>query len=167
MPEDDFIRLGDTDTTDNTGTTGSDTGTDIPERERPPRTRDMRRLQDQLADAYTQVGVILGIVGGRTGNLAGYIMARRADMLAESWIDLAERDARVRRAIQQVLQIGGWSGVIAAHMGVVLPVLAASGTLPEQVSEKIMLGLMMQDPELFAHLTGQTAPANGHGSPGN
>lgn len=157
--EDRIIHGGATHTT---GATGGDTddGPTI-ERERPPRSRDMRKMEQQLADAYTQVGVIVGIIGGRTGNIAGFVLARRADMLAASWMDLAERDVRVRRAIQNVLQVGGWSGVVAAHAGVLLPVAAVSGVLPEPVSEKIMLGLAMQDPELFAHLTATAAPSNG------
>lgn len=165
MEADEFIRVG-PDTTGTTGTTDNDTDIPSPERERPPRSREMKRMQQQLADAYTQVGIIIGIAGGRTGNLAGFIVARRADMLAESWIDLAERDARVKRAIQNVLQIGGWSGVVAAHASVILPVAAMSGVLPPPVSEKIMMGLAMQDPELFAALTQQAAPptSNGYGT---
>lgn len=161
--DDEFIRVG-PETTGTTGTTGTD---DIPspERDRPPRTRDLKRMQQQLADAYTQVGVIIGIVGGRTGNLAGFIMARRADMLAESWIDLAERDPRVRRAINNILQVGGWSGVAAAHASVILPVAAMSGVLPEPVAEKIMLGLAMQDPELFTLL--QAHAQSGQNGAGN
>lgn len=168
--EPDFIRIRNQEpdsTTGTTGTTGTDTDIPVPERERAPRSRDMRRLQEQLADAYTQVGIIIGIMGGRTGNLAGFILARRADVLSEAWIDLAERDIRVKRAIQSVLQIGGWSGVIAAHASVIMPVAALAGVLPEPVAQKVMLGLAMQDPELFSHLTAQTAPENGHGSAGH
>lgn len=151
-------------TTGNTGTTGNTSNEPQPERERAPRSRDMRRLEEQLTDAYTQVGVILGIIGGKTGNLAGFIVVRRSEMLAGAWIDLAERDAKVKRAIQSILQAGGWAGVATAHAGILLPIAAMSGVLPEAMAEKIMLGLAVQDPELFAHLTAQaSAMSNGVG----
>jgi hypothetical protein len=153
----------DDDDSNATGTTGATGATDTPspDRDRPPRSREMRRLQEQLADAYTQVGIILGIVGGRTGNVAGFIVARRGDVLAESWIDLAERDIRVKRGIQSILQVGGWSAVVAAHATVVLPIAAMAGVLPEPIAGKVMVGLAMQDPELFAQLSAQMASENG------
>jgi hypothetical protein len=140
-----------------TGATGATDTDDFPgvERERPKRTPELRRMETQLADLYVQAAVILGIATGPTGNMAGTVIASKAGVLAESWIDLAERDPRVRRAIKSILQGGGWAGVIAAHVGVALPIAALVGVLPPPVAQKVFMGLMLTEPDLYAQLQAQ------------
>jgi hypothetical protein len=132
-----------------TGATGSGNtlGPDEPPKER---TRDLARMEADLSQLYVNVGVMAGVIGGQTGDLAGTVVARRADLLAGSWIDLAERDQRVRTAIKRLLQGNAWSGVIFAHVAVALPIAAVAGVLPEPIAQKVMIGLMVQDPELYA-----------------
>lgn len=140
-----------TEGTDTTDTTGADTGTDAPfTAEREPRRPEFRRMETELAQFYSTIGVGAGMFGGNAGNFAGQLVARRSGELASSWIDLAERDIRIKRAIQSLLQGGAWSGVIFAHVGVALPIAAYLGVIPEQMSQMVWVGLAAQDPEFYA-----------------
>lgn len=168
------VHIGD-DTDNATGTTEAtdtrDDGANEYEpfaREDRPRSRELARLEADLAQMYVNVGLVAGVAGGQAGNIAGTVIAQKADTLAGSWIDLAERDPRVRAAIKRLLQGSAWSGVVFAHVGVFLPIAAVTGILPEPVAQKVFLGLAVQDPELFAYLSGvaaqQQAGTNGHGA---
>lgn len=146
----------DTGATDTTDATDTDTSVDdFTEREKPPRTPELRKMERQLADLYAQAAIIAGIATGPTGNMAATVVTAKADVLAGSWIDLAERDQRVRRAIKSVLQSGGWAGVIAAHIGVALPIAAMTGVLPAPVAQKVFMAMAITEPELMASLRQQ------------
>lgn len=133
-----------------------------PEKER---SRDMRRLEAQLTEVYVTVGTYGGMAAGKRGMLSGTIVAANAGILASSWIDLAERDARVKRALQNIVQSGGWAGVIGAHVVAVLPILAVYGVLPEQMIPMVWMGVAAQNPQLYETLQNQTAAfgMNGNG----
>lgn len=165
LGEDEFDTTGTTGTTDDPEDVRDDAPFTQPTRER---TRDLARLEEDLTQLYVNVGVIAGVVGGPGGNLAGTVVASRAPMLAGSWIDLAERDQRVRTAIKRLLQGNAWSGVAFAHIAVALPIAACTGILPEPVAQKVMMGLALQDPELYgvmsAYIQQQQAATNGNGA---
>lgn len=141
---------GDTDGTDSTG--ADDPFTAEPKE----RTRELAKMEAQLRQLYANVGTYGGMVTGPTGYLAGGIVAANAEDLAASWIDLAERDAGVRRAIQNVLQGGGWAGVIGAHVVTVLPILAVAGVLPQHFAHQVFRGLAAANPSLYLWLAQQT-----------
>lgn len=132
------------------------------------RTPSLRRMEEELAQLYVNAGLIASMFGGNGGNVAGTIIAHKADTLAGSWIDLAEKDQRVKRAIQSILQGGAWSGVIMAHVGVAMPVAAVTGLLPRRIAQQVMVGLMATDPQLAQFLANTMQAANnGQATPGD
>ena len=121
------------------------------------RTRELKRLEDQLTDVYASIGV-WGGMAGQFGHLTGQVVARNSTNLAASWVDLAEKNPGVRRALQNFVQAGGWAGVIGAHVAVALPIAAMAGVLPRDMAQRVFMGLAVMDPELYEYLRGQTQP---------
>lgn len=161
---------GYTEHTDDTEPTGSDRPPSAAPFEPEPRerTRDLARMERQLTELYANIGTYGGMMTGQKGMLAGGVIAGNAASLAEAWIDLAERDQGVRRAIQRVLESGGWAGVIGAHVVTILPIAALAGVLPANMAQQVFRGLAVANPELYAWLAMQTGntptppPENGN-----
>jgi hypothetical protein len=81
-------------------------------------------------------------------------MHKRAGELAEAWVDLAERDPRVKRTLERLLEATGWGGIVAAHVAIIIPVIANRGMLPDGIANGAAAFTLMQNPEvapLFNH----------------
>lgn len=114
----------------------------------PERTPAMRKLEQQLAAFYVDIGIYGGMFTGKRGMLTGTVISANAGMLAGSWVDLAERDPAVKRALTNLVQSSGWAGVLGAHVAVILPVLAIWGVLPEQMAAMVWMAVDAQNPAL-------------------
>jgi len=67
-------------------------------------------------------------VGGEKLKFIGLSVARSADEIAEAWIDLAEDDRRVLKALESLTSFSGWGKVIGVHLmavGTAVPGIAA------------------------------------------
>lgn len=138
------------------------TGPDPFERDDRPRTPTFKKLERQLTDVYVQGGLVLSIAGEDFG---GKLIARRADLLAGSWVDLAENDPKVKRGLDRFLAGSGWSAVIISHAMIALPIAAARGLLPAPIAEKVLMGMLMQDPEFMGpYMQGVATGQNGNGN---
>lgn len=126
------------------------------------RTPTVARLESRLHDFYAQFGLGLSMFGDP---FAGTLIAKRSALLAESWADLAEHDAAVRKALERILEAGAWTGVIAAHASTILPILAVRGVFPENIAQKIMAVTLASDPELAVMFMDSPATGvNGNGA---
>lgn len=130
----------------NTGTTGTP-DTDTGPGTAPPRTGPQSKLETQLHDFYAQLGTYLGLMMPEP--FVGMMIAGNAEAAASAWTDLAAQDPAVKRAIERILSGGAWANVIGIHAaGIVLPILAFYGRLPDQASAILLMGIARSNPEL-------------------
>jgi hypothetical protein len=125
----------------------------------------MRKLETQLRELYETLAVV---VVAPLDQLGGTLMHKRAGELAEAWVDLAERDPRVKRTLERLLEATGWGGIVAAHVAIVIPVIANRGMLPDGIANGAAAFTLMQNPDLaplFNHERwSQNASPNGNGN---
>lgn len=77
-------------------------------------------MATQLEAYYTMAGMALFTADQQLGQ----IVITQGPECARALDELARKDPRVRAALSSLLQTGAWSGVIAAH----LPIVVAAGT---------------------------------------
>lgn len=108
------------------------------EKDAPPKSERPRRaapgsakLREGLTDLYVTIGAVAVTPLDR---LAGALLIADAEEIAGEWVALAEKDPAVRKALEKLIQAGGWGSVIMAHGLILLPVLANRGMFPDQVA---------------------------------
>lgn len=124
------------------------------------------QLKGQVAELYVTIGMMVVTPIDR---LAGMLIVKQADDIAEQWIELAETNASVKNALLKLVEVGGWGGVVMAHGMILLPVLANRGLFPDQMAQPMAAMTAMQHPEtieLFTHPRFKTETASGNGHVG-
>ena len=125
----------------------------------------MRKLHEQVTDLYVTLGTMVVTPIDR---LAGYLLVEQAEALAQTWIDLAETNPAVKRALSKLVEAGGWGGVLVAHGMVMMPVLANRGMFPDHIANGIAMGtiLTQEDDEARARVQALFTHSrfNGNGS---
>lgn len=102
------------------------------------------KLKQQLTDLYVSIGTIAVTPIDR---LAGVLLVTQAEDLAQTWIDLAETNTAVKKALQKLVEAGGWGGVIVAHGMILMPVLANRGLFPDHVAHGAAFMTIANQPE--------------------
>lgn len=113
---------------------------DIPEVEKRSRTSKLKKLEGSVAGLYIMSGGAMSTlpeqVGGARVKLIGLNVAKSADEIAEAWIDLAEDDKRVLKALESLTSFSGWGKVIGVHlMAVGSAVPGLMGAMPQPVEQ--------------------------------
>ena len=125
---------------------------DLPEPDKRHRTPKLQKLESAVSGLYIMAGGGLSTlpdqVGGQRVKLIGISLAQSADEIAEAWLDLAEDDKRVLKALESLTSFSGWGKVIGVH-------LIAIGT-----SAPGIVGAMQQPPPPFGQ---QQQQGNGNG----
>lgn len=80
-------------------------------------------LQKGVADTYTTIGVALSFSPSLAP--AGQAMAQQSQQAAEAWIELAETNLAVRRALESMLTTSAWSKLAMAHVPIVFAVIGS------------------------------------------
>lgn len=109
------------------------------------------KLRGQLTELYVSIGTLVVTPVDR---LAGALMVAQAEDLAQTWVDLADANPAVKKALQRLVEAGGWGGVVIAHGMLLMPVLANRGMFPDQAAGFAMAGTCLMHPEvtdLFTH----------------
>lgn len=105
---------------------------EVPSQEKRVRSPKMKKLESAVEGIYIMLGGGLAtlpeqIGGGRT-RFVGLSLAGSCSEIAEAWIDLAEDDKRVLKAIESLTSFSGWGKVIGLHLmaiGAGVPGIAA------------------------------------------
>lgn len=100
--------------------------------EKRSRSPKMQKLESSVAGLYIMLGGAMSTlpeqVGGTRLRVVGLSVARSADEIAEAWLDLAEDDKRVLKALESLTSFSGWGKVIGVHLmavGSAVPGIAA------------------------------------------
>ena len=106
-----------------------------PERAKPKRAPGSRKLEQQIAELYATIGMVAVAPLDR---LAGTLIVKQADELAEQWVTLAETNPTVKKALQRLVEAGGWGGVVMAHGMILIPVLANRVTSEVDLAQRTL-----------------------------
>lgn len=107
-----------------------------PKRGRPPKPK----LDKQLTELFTLIGVGVTAVNEYDGR----IIIKRSPKLAQSLNELAKENDAVREALESLLTVSVWSGVIAAAASIAVPIAANHKLMPHQAA------VIMQAPDPIA-----------------
>jgi len=95
-------------------------GEEVPEIDKRPRTPKYQKLESAVAGLYIMTGGALSTlpdqIGGARLKLVGLSLAQSSDEIAEAWLDLAEDDRRVLKALESLTSFSGWGKVIGVHL---------------------------------------------------
>lgn len=112
-----------------------------------------RRLHTAVLDTYTaaQMGVHL------VDPVSAAFIGAAKEQCTDAWLDLAQRDPKVKRLLEKMTSGAGWGGVIMAHMGLFLPIMSKFGFIPG--------GALFDGALMNAAAAEQADPLHPHGSP--
>jgi hypothetical protein len=77
-------------------------------------------LREDLAQLYTLGGVMLSLVRPDIGSS----MVEHGEEAAERWVELAAKNTRVRKALEDLTAASVWGAVIAVHVKMLAPAIA-------------------------------------------
>lgn len=143
-----------------------DTGGTGATRSSRPRSRGNDKLiLESLTGLYGMVGAGIAGVGQVQGNAgliaAGVNVTIQGEDLAQQWVALGDQVPAVRRALEGMLQTGAMSVVVMGNIGVILPLLAAAGILPQQVGNMFLHPDAVEAGQAFQAMQAAAAAANG------
>src|SRR5208283_2385300 len=105
---------------------------EIPDVEKRSRSPKLHKLESAVAGLYIMLGGAMSTVpeqvGGERLKFIGLSVAKSSDEIAEAWIDLAEDDRRVLKALESLTSFSGWGKVVGVHLmavGTAVPGIAA------------------------------------------
>lgn len=85
-----------------------------------------QRLHDGVMQVYTGAQMAAMLVDP---DAAEAIRVTKDDCV-DAWIDLAQKDVKVKNMLTKMTTGAGWGGVVMAHMTLVIPILAKRGWIP-------------------------------------
>jgi hypothetical protein len=123
-------------------------------------TPDDRKLHASLIRFYGMVGVGITGAGMARGDVGlatvGVNITSQAEGTADAWIELSQQNPRVRKVLQGFVQGSAAANLIGAHVGMVVPLLAARGMVNGQVSGMF---LSEEAKQFYATMTTEQATA--------
>jgi len=111
---------------------------DIETEEKRERTAKMGKLQVAVESAYALLAGLFVTVPGPLGQKLkpiGSSLKNATPEIAEAWIDLAEDDPRVRKALESLTSISGWGKLVGLHLFAIgggIPGVAAMQQMAQQ-----------------------------------
>lgn len=152
-------RAGRRSTTGTGGAGGSSAPGVTPE---PKMSADDKKLHASLTRMYTMVGVAVTGMGMARSDIglatAGVNITSMAEDTSSSWIELAQQNPKVRRALNGLVTGSAAANVIGSNVAMIAPILAARGAVPPPV------GAMFLSDDAKAFYNAQAAAAN-NGTP--
>jgi len=109
----------------------------VPEVEKRHRTPKLEKLEGAVAGMYIMTGGALSTLPAQfvpvQVKVVGINLARSCDEIAEAWVDLAEDDRRVLKALESLTSFSGWGKIAGVHLmaiGTAVPAVAAAMPSP-------------------------------------
>jgi hypothetical protein len=119
-------------------------------------------LREDLAQLYTLGGVMISLVRPDIGNS----MVEHGEEAAARWVELAQKNSRVRKSLEDLTAASVWGAVIAVHVKMFAPAIAflpkPGDPQPEQPAE--FMGMPL-DPNAADLAMQMMASMQGDGKP--
>lgn len=110
-------------------------------------------LETRLTGNLVTLGTVIAATGGMTSPAVtadGVLICQHAPNVAAALDKIAKDDPRVAAALERMLTVGTWSGLVAAVLPLVLGIAANHGAIPAGVAG--LLGGAPADPDTLAGL---------------
>lgn len=78
-------------------------------------------LQKAIADQYSTIGLVMSM--SPTTASAGVAMVEQSAQAAEAWVELADQNAAVRRALEQLMTGSAWTKLAMAHVPIAIALI--------------------------------------------
>ena len=88
------------------------------------------KLEKKLLETVSSVALLLAAFNPRDAT----VLLENADSRAVNWAALAQENAKVKKALEALLETNAWSGAIIATAATILPILDNHGHIPERFS---------------------------------
>lgn len=110
-------------------------------------------LETRLTGNLVTLGTVIAATGGMTSPAVtadGVLICQHAPNVAAALDKIAKDDPRVAAALERMLTVGTWSGLVAAMLPLVLGIAANHGAIPAGIAG--LLGGAPADPATMAGL---------------
>ena len=101
-----------------------------------------KKLAASIAGTYQAIGMgIIGIGMARNdGGLAGTGTAtvNNAEQIAEAWLDLADKNPSVKKALKKFTEISATGTLVGLHITLLIPLLIDRQVIPEPMADMAM-----------------------------
>lgn len=90
-------------------------------------------LETRLTESLVTLGVVIAATGGASGSPIhhdGVLITEHAASVAKALADVAKSNPAVAAALERMLTVGTWSGLIAALLPLALGIAANHGAVP-------------------------------------
>lgn len=125
------------------------------------------RIKESLTGMYAMIGSGMSGIGAVQQNAglyaAGVNVATQAEGIADQWIDTAREIPAVRRGLESMLKGGAVTVLVMSHVGIILPVLAASGVVPQHIGNMFLSPEAVEQGMAFKAQQDAAAAAAGNG----
>lgn len=107
------------------------------------------QLRESLTTNYQMVGMLVIGIGmpredpGLIG--MGTQMVNRSDAVADAWLELAEKNPKVKAALRRFSEGSAAATLIGVHLSMAAPLLASRGIVPEGLAALLMTEPTMPD----------------------
>jgi len=102
------------------------------------RSAEDRKLQTELTGIYQGIGVAVGGIGvaredqGLMGT--GAMFAANAEAASSAWLDYADQNPAVKRALKKFTEASAVGSLVAVHVVMLAPLLIDRGVIPASVA---------------------------------
>lgn len=93
-----------------------------------------RKLASSVAEMYTMMGMVIAGIGevkqdpGVHGT--GVALMSQGEAIAETWMDLADKNPKVKNALKTFTEVSAVGAVVGIHVTCAMPLLASRGVVP-------------------------------------
>lgn len=93
-----------------------------------------RKLAASVAEMYTMMGMMVGGIGdikqdpGLSGT--GLALVGNSEAIAETWMDLADKNPKVKAALKNITEVSAVGAVVGIHVSCAMPLLISRGVVP-------------------------------------
>lgn len=119
--------------------TTDDLKQEIPEKK--PLTPTDKKLAEDLTQIYATIGLAIHGIGSVREDVGlsnmGMAVIQRAETLSENWLELANTNPAIKKALKKITEGGAWGSLIIGHAICIVPFLADRGVIPPAVAEMI------------------------------
>jgi hypothetical protein len=96
----------------------------------PGRPSNKTKLGERIAETYASIGLAASMIPHPMAQPIGLAIAQAGPGAGVAWAELAETNPAVKRALDKAMTTSGWGGVLAAHLPIVMTVVALVQTPP-------------------------------------
>lgn len=105
-----------------------------PEPRGPGKPSNKAKLAESVTEGYVTLAVMVSAVPHPAAQAVGLSIGRQAGELGQAWAELADKNPKVKAALESLGRTSAVAMVVAAHVPIVVTALAVTGSLPPELA---------------------------------